>query len=73
MPAVMRNATLLTHWGRKDANHTSGTAYDADNYSLNLTHQIYQPEGHLHKIGNFPCYDPQKVSYLIISAHHIDI
>lgn len=61
VPAVLRNATLLVHWGRKDINHTSGTAYDADNYDLDVFHELWQPEGHRHKLGNFSCYDPGKV------------
>ncbi|KAG7674943.1 hypothetical protein Ndes2526A_g07692 [Nannochloris sp. 'desiccata'] len=60
VPAVLRNATILTHWGRKDLNHTSGSAYDSDVYSKEVIHPVYQPEGHLHKLGSYPCYDPKK-------------
>jgi hypothetical protein len=60
VPAVLRNATILTHWGRKDLNHTSGTAYDSDVYSQEIYHPQYQPEGHLYKLGNYSCYDPKK-------------
>lgn len=61
VPAVLRNATVLTHWGRKDFPHLSGTEYGPDNYSLEITHPIWQPEGHLWKLGNYSCYDPKKV------------
>ena len=27
-------------------------------------HKVWQPEGHLGKLGNFPCYDPTKVGGL---------
>ena len=27
MPAAIRPSIILSHWGRKDANHTSGTGY----------------------------------------------
>jgi hypothetical protein len=63
VPAVLRNATILTHWGRKDLNHTSGTAYDSDVYSEEFVHLQYQPEGHVHKLGKYPCYDPEKVRF----------
>lgn len=36
MPAALRPAIVLSHWGRKDANHTSGTAYGADFYSAEM-------------------------------------
>ena len=62
LPAVLRNATLLVHWGRTDRNHTSGTAYDGDIYDQEVIHPVYQPEGHLSKLGKFPCYDPTKVN-----------
>ena len=61
MPAVLRNATILSHWGRKDFPHMSGSAYVADNYSYDLRHEVWQPEGHLSKLGDYPCYDPKKV------------
>jgi hypothetical protein len=61
VPAVLRNATILTHWGRKDLNHTSGSAYESDVYSEEVIHPVYQPEGHLSKLGNYACYDPKKV------------
>lgn len=33
VPAAYRPGIILSHWGRMDANHTSGTAYGADFYS----------------------------------------
>ena len=61
VPAVLRNATILTHWGRKDEGHRSGSAYPADVYSEEVVHPVYQPEGHLKKLGSYACYDPNKV------------
>jgi hypothetical protein len=33
VPAAIRPSIILSHWGRMDANHTSGTAYGDDVYS----------------------------------------
>lgn len=33
LPAVLRNATLLTHWGRTDMGHRSNTGFGSDNYT----------------------------------------
>ena len=33
LPAVLRPATMLTHWGRMDLGHTSSTGYIDDVYS----------------------------------------
>lgn len=33
LPAVLRPAMLLTHWGRTDRGHRSNTGYGADNYT----------------------------------------
>ena len=62
LPAVLRNATLLTHWGRKDLGHKSGSAYDPDRYSDEVYHPLWQRERHLNKLGKYPCYNPEKVS-----------
>lgn len=35
-------------------------SFGPDNDSLNITHPVWQPEGHLGKLGAFPCYDPRK-------------
>lgn len=34
--------------------------FGPDNYSHEMAHEVYQPEGHLHKLGRFACYDPAK-------------
>ncbi len=28
-------------------------------------HPVWQPEGHVGKLGDFPCYDPSKVHQLL--------
>lgn len=33
LPAVLRPAILLTHWGRMDLGHISNTGYGPDNYT----------------------------------------
>ncbi|PSC68519.1 exostosin-like glycosyltransferase [Micractinium conductrix] len=60
VPAVLRPAIILSHWGRTDEGHKGQSGYGPDNYTVDVTHPVYQPEGHLHKLGNFPCYDPSK-------------
>ncbi|KAL4427668.1 hypothetical protein ABPG75_001757 [Micractinium tetrahymenae] len=60
VPSVIRPSIILSHWGRKDVNHTSGTAYDADNYSMEYVHPQYDPKGFQRRIAGHPCYDPHK-------------
>ena len=38
VPAAIRSSIILSHWGRKDANHTSDTGYGADVYSNEMSH-----------------------------------
>lgn len=33
LPEVLRNATMLTHWGRIDEIHVSQTHFPYDNYT----------------------------------------
>jgi hypothetical protein len=61
VPAVLRPAIILSHWGRTEFPHVSGTGFWPDNYTANSRHDVYQPEGHVGKLGDFPCYDPKKV------------
>ena len=35
-------------------------SYWPDNYTADSHHPVWQPEGHTHKLGEFPCYDPKK-------------
>ncbi|KAL4856557.1 putative glycosyltransferase [Chlorella vulgaris] len=60
IPAALRPAIILSHWGRTDFPYISQTSFGPDNYSLNITHPVWQPEGHLGKLSAFPCYDPRK-------------
>jgi hypothetical protein len=53
-PTEMWHATFLVHWGRKDLHHVSQTAYGPDNYSLEFTHDIFEPKGWLWKIKGRP-------------------
>lgn len=70
VPYVWRNAILLTHWGRKDVNHTSRTGYDGDNYSIEGRHAAFEPEGSLIKlkVDQYPCYNASKD--LVVPAFH---
>ncbi|PSC76174.1 exostosin-like glycosyltransferase [Micractinium conductrix] len=60
VPAVLRPATILSHWGRTNFPHVSGTGYWPDNYTADSQHPVWQPEGHVGKLGDFPCYNPDK-------------
>ncbi|KAL4427651.1 hypothetical protein ABPG75_001740 [Micractinium tetrahymenae] len=62
VPSVLRPAIHLVHWGRTDVPHTSESGYAPDNYSINATHPVWQPEGHFAKLqqDKYPCYDPSK-------------
>lgn len=61
MPAAIRSSIILTHWGRKDANHSCNTGYGLDCYSKELVHPQYEPDGYLRKLAGWPCHDPVKV------------
>ena len=61
MPAAIRSSIILSHWGRKDANHTSDSGYHVDVYSNDMSHPQFEPDGFLRKIRGWPCYDPVKV------------
>jgi hypothetical protein len=65
VPSVLRNATVLSHWGNVNLNNASHSNYD--NYYTEYTHPSYQPEGSIQKLGLFPCHDPTKVSAGICS------
>ncbi|KAK9805384.1 hypothetical protein WJX73_009679 [Symbiochloris irregularis] len=60
VPSEIRPSIILSHWGRKDLNHTSGSAYLADDYSAEHIHPEYSPRGWLNIIQGHPCYDPEK-------------
>ena len=36
------------------------SSYWPDNYTHDTRHPVWQPEGHIHKLGDYPCYDPKK-------------
>ncbi|EFN56537.1 hypothetical protein CHLNCDRAFT_51514 [Chlorella variabilis] len=60
VPAAIRASIILSHWGRMDANHTSGSGYWEDVYSDEVHHPHWEPDGFLQKIAGHPCYDPVK-------------
>ncbi|KAL4437781.1 hypothetical protein ABPG77_005693 [Micractinium sp. CCAP 211/92] len=60
VPAAVRPGIILSHWGRMDAGHASGSGYHEDNYSREWVHPQWEPGGFLRKLGAFPCYDPEK-------------
>ena len=61
MPAVLRPAIVLSHFGRTELDHVSTTGYWPDNYSIPTHHPVWQPEGFPgDKLGRFACFDPKK-------------
>ena len=60
IPEVLRSAILLTHWGYTGLNNVSFTAYGADIFTNEYISPVYQPEGHLSKLGSYPCYNSSK-------------
>ncbi|KXZ54698.1 hypothetical protein GPECTOR_4g766 [Gonium pectorale] len=63
MPTVVyNNSIILTHWGRTDVNHTSGSAYDQDNYNMKMpdTFAGWPGMDWVPKVRGHPCYDPKK-------------
>jgi hypothetical protein len=61
VPAVLRNSTVLANWGYAGLNNESFTSYWDDVFTREWKHPVWQPEGHLSKIGNYVCHDPSKV------------
>eukprot|EP00798_Chlamydomonas_sp_ICE-L_P001799 gene1799-33219_t len=57
---IFNNSIILTHWGRLEPNHTSGTAFNRDNYDESFFQPIYQPEDWRNLIKGHACYDPNK-------------
>ena len=61
VPALLRPAIVLSHFGRTELDHVSTTGYGPDNYSVTTHHPVYQPEGFPgDKLGRFACFDPAK-------------
>ncbi|KAL6749482.1 exostosin-like glycosyltransferase [Haematococcus lacustris] len=56
---ITDNSIILTHWGRMDANHTSNTAYGADNYSEPIRNAWQKTDWRLNWQGG-RCYHPDK-------------
>ncbi|PNH07817.1 putative glucuronoxylan glucuronosyltransferase F8H, partial [Tetrabaena socialis] len=70
MPTHVFNASIvLTHWGRTELNHTSNTAYDADNYNLKTDLRGWKGADWQDKMAGHPCYLPDK--HLVIPAFKI--
>ena len=66
VPAVLRPAVILSHWGYTGYNNESFTSYFGDMFDIETKSQPYNPESHLAKLRdpvtnqNFRCFDPQK-------------
>ncbi|KAG2424862.1 hypothetical protein HYH02_015125 [Chlamydomonas schloesseri] len=56
---IYKSSIFLTHWGRRDADHKSNTAFTPDNYTQEYVHPM-QENGWLHLIEGHPCYTPEK-------------
>lgn len=68
---MLRNATIFAHWGYMGLNNFSFTNYGADSFDREYIHHVYQPEGHLSKLGLHPCYDPKKVMASEVHAKYL--
>lgn len=55
---IYATSILLTHWGRKDLDHTSNTGWDPDNYSAPLSMPGYQEADWREIIKGHACYTP---------------
>ncbi|KAK9805381.1 hypothetical protein WJX73_008851 [Symbiochloris irregularis] len=60
VPSEIRPSIILSHWGRKDLNHTSSSAYWEDIYSAEYHHEEWSPDGWQYIITGHACYDPSK-------------
>lgn len=61
MDQVLCDASQLRYM--QDVNHTSNTAYPADNYTNDWLHREWAPWGWTGLLERHPCHTPGKVSY----------
>ena len=63
MPNEVWPGIILSHWGRRDPEHVSNTAYGPDNYSEPHTDDWQKEDWRLIHSSpkQHPCYDPDKV------------
>ncbi|KIZ02089.1 exostosin-like glycosyltransferase [Monoraphidium neglectum] len=57
---VYQNSIILTHWGRLDPDHASGTSYGPDNYTADVLDDPFNPKGFVRLIRGHACYTPGK-------------
>ncbi|GBF90959.1 exostosin-like glycosyltransferase [Raphidocelis subcapitata] len=57
---VYDKSIILTHWGRLDREHTSGTSYGPDDYSKDVLDDPFVPGGFARLIKGHPCHTPGK-------------
>ena len=79
MPNEVWPGIILSHWGRKDAEHVSNTAYGPDNYSAPHVDDWQKDDWRLihSSPAQHPCYDPDKVrghcgkciTHISVTAH----
>ncbi|GIL78717.1 hypothetical protein Vretimale_380 [Volvox reticuliferus] len=64
MPNVVYNTSIiLTHWGRMDSDHKSGSAYEQDNYDMPMPLDMFpgwRGFDWVNKTRPHPCYNPDK-------------
>ena len=63
VPNEVWSGIILSHWGRRDAEHVSNTAYGSDNYSAPHIDDWQKQDWRLIHSSptQHPCYDPDKV------------
>lgn len=67
---IYQLSIILTHWGRTDPDHSSNTAFAADNYSqpwVDPAHKGYENVSWTELIKGHPCYTPGKVGGWVAS------
>ena len=61
LTTLQASSIWLTHWGRLDPQHKSGTAFPGDVYSDRDIVNWYFPKGWHAEVLGHPCYSPHKV------------
>ncbi len=62
MPSAVWPGIILSHWGRTDANHSSSTGYDSDDYSKPfMDEKSVRDWREVYSTPPHPCFDPEKV------------
>ena len=71
---IYNTSIMLTHWGRKDLEHSSNTGWDPDNYNNPVIMKGYQETDWREIIKGHPCYTPgADVATAEAQLHHVNL